>query len=187
MDAPTPLAADADPALALQQRLAPGEPLLWQGAPRQGLLWRSEDWLGVVFSAAWLAIGAWIADGDRLVLVPFGLVALYVLVVRFFVQARVRAGQAYGLTSARILIFSRRKKGGGIRSIPLDAIGEILLRDHGDGSGTLRFGDIRPGAGATSELRDTKPLAPAYFDSIPDATVVCERIRSLRGETGSAS
>jgi len=171
--------ADTDPALALTQRLEPGEPLLWQGAPRQGLLWRPEDWLGVVFAAGWLGLGWWITEGDPVTLVPFGVVAFYVLVVRFFVQARVRAGQAYGLTPTRLLIQTRRR-GGGLRSIPLAAVGEVLLRDHGDGSGTLRFGQIRPGAGATSELRDTKAAAPAYFDSIADARVVYERIEALR-------
>ena len=71
--------------------------------------------------------------------IPFVLVGLYMIVGRFFVDARIRAKTLYGLTDRRVVIIS------GLfsittRSLPLRTLHEISVQERRDGSGTVLFG-----------------------------------------------
>jgi len=66
-------------------------------------------------------------------------VGLYLLLGRFFVDARIRANTYYGLTDKRVLIVTGFS-GNRFISIPLERIGELNVSRRADGSGTIRFG-----------------------------------------------
>ncbi len=66
-------------------------------------------------------------------------VGLYLLVGRFFVDARIRGNTYYGLTDKRVLIVTGFV-GNRFISIPLERIGELNVSRRADGSGTIRFG-----------------------------------------------
>jgi len=70
--------------------------------------------------------------------IPFVLVGLYIVVGRFFVDARTRGRTFYGVTSERIIIisgvFSRQTK-----SLQLRTLSDISLTERADGSGTITF------------------------------------------------
>jgi len=66
-------------------------------------------------------------------------VGLYLLVGRFFVDARIRGNTYYGLTDKRVLIVTGFL-GNRFISIPLERIGELNVSRRADGSGTIRFG-----------------------------------------------
>ena len=93
--------------------LESGERLLWSGAPPQGLLLRSSDAFLIPFSLMWGGFALfWEATTVKakapvfftLWGIPFVLVGLYVMVGRFFVDARQRSRTFYGVTDRRILI-----------------------------------------------------------------------------------
>ena len=179
----------------VQEELAPGETLLWAGRPRQGVFLRPADALLIPFSLLWGGFAIFweatvITTGApfffKLWGIPFVLVGLYVILGRFFVEARQRADTHYAVTTERILFLtawpSRR-----ITSLSLRSLPDVSLDQYTGGAGTITFGPLGFG-----------PLGPALrwscgtvwpggrarsvpsFEMIADARRVYEIIRSAQ-------
>jgi len=169
-------AGDRDPDLSIREVLDPGERLLWSGRPQQGLLLRSSDWLYIPLSLLWCGFAvAWealqVLTGGSLFFVlwgiPFVLAGLYLVVGRFFADARRRKKTYYAVTERRILIVpgpARRR----VKSIDLKSVSESRLIARRDGRGTIELWDV-----------DEYPLPP--LELIPDAQKVHEIIRQAQG------
>jgi hypothetical protein len=109
---------DLAPQNAISQALDSGESLIWSGAPRHGLVLRPSDAYMIPFSLLWGGFAIfWEASVLRMPPgpntafmsiwgVPFMLMGLYLIVGRFFVDARIRAKMYYGLTNRRAIIIS---------------------------------------------------------------------------------
>jgi hypothetical protein len=71
--------------------------------------------------------------------IPFVLVGFYMIIGRFFMDAKKRANTVYGITQDRILIksgiFTRD-----IQSLNIKKLPEINLSQKSDNSGTITFG-----------------------------------------------
>jgi hypothetical protein len=177
---------DLTPQQAIAGVLDSGESLLWSGAPRQGLLLRPSDALMIPFSLMW---GGFAIFWETSVLasnapvffalwgIPFVLVGLYMIVGRFFIDARIRARTYYGLTNRRAIILSgllsRRTN-----SLPLRTLADISLEERSDGSGTIMLGRPQPfgwGGGMRWWPGMGQYTTPA-FEMIPDAKHVHDEL-----------
>ena len=163
-----------------------GESLIWSGTPRQGLLLRPGDVFMIPFSLLW---GGFAIFWELEVLqsnaprffalwgVPFVLLGLYLIVGRFFVDARIRAKTFYGLTDHRAIIisglFSRTKT-----SLPLRTLTDISLQERSDGSGTIRLGRPQPYSAWSSGVRwpGMSQYSTPTFEMIPDAKRVHDQL-----------
>jgi hypothetical protein len=163
-----------------------GESLLWRGSPKQGLVLRSSDALMIPFSLLWGGFAIFWEWGVlnsgaptffALWGIPFVLVGLYMIIGRFFVDAKIRAGTAYFLTERRVVIvsglFSRK-----IQSLPLRTLSELSVSERPDRTGTILFG--RPGAYGAFTSGMPWPGMERYstpsFELIPEAKRVHDRI-----------
>lgn len=169
----------------IQSELAPGEQALWIGRPREGLILRGADAFAIPFSLAWAGLAVyWLysaaASGAPLPFVlfgvPFVLIGIYVVVGRFFVDARQRSATSYAVTPQRILIvsglFSRT-----VKSLGIKALAELSLAERSDGSGTITFGAQHPMAGMMNSLSGWPGMdqhATPKFDSILEVRKVYE-------------
>jgi hypothetical protein len=159
----------------LSDSLEPGESLIWTGAPRQGLLLRPYDIYVIPFSLLWsgfMVYGVLRSGGPPFFVfwsIPFLLMAFYITVGRFYIDARIRASTAYGLTDRRVIIVS----GTAFRtttSLPLGALAEITLQEGNDGTGTIYFGRPQPlGTWYTGQWPGMSRYRMASFELIPDA------------------
>jgi Bacterial PH domain len=176
--------------LASQQEISrvldSDESLLWSGAPRQGLLLRAGDVFMIPFSLLWGGFAIfWEATVLRsnapvffvLFGIPFVLIGLYMIVGRFFVDARMRVRTFYGLTNRRAIIvsglFSRTTN-----SMPLRTLADLSLQERQDGSGTIMFGRPQPYSYSGSSVRwpgMSQYSAPA-FEMISDARRVYDQL-----------
>jgi hypothetical protein len=146
------LAFDSTPRRQITRVLDPGESLIWSGIPRQGLLLRPTDALMIPFSLLWggfafyweaSALSSGAPPFFLLWGIPFVLVGVYIIVGRFFVDARVRANTFYGLTDRRVIIlsglFARTTS-----SLPLRNLTDISLQERSDRSGSILLGRPHP-------------------------------------------
>jgi hypothetical protein len=97
--------------------------------------------------------------------VPFVLVGLYLIVGRFFADAKLRSKTHYGLTNQRIIIvsglFSRTTK-----SLQLRTLSDVSLDESNGSFGTITFGPAAPWwVGAAGWPSSRRQLSPS-FDSI---------------------
>ena len=186
---------------AIRQRLAPGEALLWHGQPRQGLMLRPADALLIPFSLLWAGFAFYwewsVLQTDApwwFVVwgIPFMLMGLYIVIGRFFIDARQRARTAYALTPERVLIVRSGARGRGeVQSFTLGTLADLKLTERADGSGSIVLGRGSgpwamwggwlmpgwPGAGAG--------LAP-QLEAIADAARVERLIRDAQRRALSA-
>ncbi|MEZ5341776.1 MAG: hypothetical protein R2706_10075 [Acidimicrobiales bacterium] len=137
----------------LNQQLQAGERMLWSGHPRRGLLLRPSDAYLIPFSLMWFGFTMFwepaVVTGDApLILmvwgIPFLIMGIYFTIGRFFVDARVRARTAYGLTNQRILIATGSPSAPSLHTLPLEMLGSISLKTRSNGTGTIVFGDSHP-------------------------------------------
>jgi len=174
----------------IQRELDTGERLLWSGMPKQGLQLRATDWFVVPFSLFW---GGFAILWETLVLVsgasplmalfgvPFVFVGLYLIVGRFFVDARLRARTYYGVTDRRVLIvsgwFSRT-----IWSAGLADLGGLEFTEKADGGGTVSFGPaiIHPFGFSDSAWPGRQRRGRRAFDLIAGVRDVHARIVRAR-------
>ena len=174
----------------ISRELESDERLLWSGVPKQGITLRPSDTVLIPFSLLWggfavfweagvlhsKAPGFFVVWG-----IPFVLVGLYLIVGRFFVDARQRAATAYGVTNTRVVIvsglFSRT-----VKSLALRTLTDMTLSERRDGSGTISFG-LPPVWGQwfanTSWPGTSAQQAPA-FDLIADAKTVYSQLRAAQ-------
>jgi hypothetical protein len=136
---------------AIARELSPKEKLLWAGQPRQGIVFRSFDIVFIPFSVVW---GGFAIFWEIMVIVtgapfffwlwgiPFVLVGLYIMIGRFWVDARRRAATAYAVTSDRVIIisgmWSRRTT-----SLDLATVNDVTLTERSNGGGIITFGPFK--------------------------------------------
>ncbi len=135
----------------MHRELGPVERLLWAGQPRRGIRLQAADAFLIPFTLLWGGFSIfWEYQAIRdagfvfaLFGLPFVLIGVYMIVGRFFADARRRAKTVYGLTDQRVLIlsdfFGRR-----VTSLPLAMIMELSLAEQADRSGTITFGRSQP-------------------------------------------
>jgi hypothetical protein len=173
------------------QALERGERLLWVGVPRQGLMLRAADWFLIAFSLLW---GGFAIFWESSVLgipnaplvmklwgIPFVLIGLYLIVGRFFVDAKMREKTIYALTGERILIFSgilRRES----KSLTLRNIPEVSVVKARDASGTISFGSAPFGAfaGGFAGWPGNGRMLPPQFEMIDDVAAVATLVREAQ-------
>jgi hypothetical protein len=138
----------------LIQELDTNENLLWAGIPKQGLMLQASDTFMIPFSLVWggfalfwetmaLSIPSDKAGPVSIVFplfgLPFVLIGLYIMVGRFFYDAKKRSKTFYGLTNKRIIIVSYLF-GKTLNSLNLKNIDEISIVEKANGSGTITLG-----------------------------------------------
>lgn len=135
-----------DPIEDLAFHLDQDEELLWSGKPKSGIVFRASDAFMIPFSVLWCSFAVfWFVSALQapfpfaLFGIPFVLIGLLMVFGRFIIDARDRDRTSYGLTNKRIIIesgvFSRKFK-----SVPLKTLSELELKQHSDGTGTIRLG-----------------------------------------------
>lgn len=111
--------------------------------------------------------------------IPFVLVGLYIIVGRFFVDAKKRANTIYGITPDRIIIksgiFSRD-----IKSLNIRTLSEITINQKANNSGTITLGpaDIRYSMMQGMEFPGAKQ--PPRLEFIEDVKNVYDKIIDLQ-------
>jgi len=174
----------------IRKELAPSERLLWTGRPRQGLVLRPADAFMIPFSIMWGGFAIFweasvIAGGAppffALWGIPFVLIGLYLILGRFWVDARQRSATTYGVTSERVVIisgiFSRT-----IKSLNIDTLTDVSLSERSDSGGVIAFGSLpllsawHTGAGWPG----TGQYAVPTFDLPSDARNVYQIIRDAQ-------
>jgi hypothetical protein len=168
-----------------------GETSLWIGVPRQGVVLRPSDALMIPFSILW---GGFAVFWEVSVLrtsapsffalwgIPFVLVGLYIIIGRFFVDARRRAHTSYALTSERVIIRTRNS----VKSLSVRTLSDVTLTERADGSGTITFG---PNPFPSSMYAGTSwpgIAQPPAFEMIPDARRVYSQVRAAQSSTSRA-
>ncbi len=176
------------PQLEMAALLDSRESLLWSGIPRQGLLFRNDDvfmipfsllWGGFAFFWEWSVLRSNAPIFFALWGVPFVLVGLYVIVGRFFVDARLRANTMYGLTNHRVVIlsglFSRSTT-----SLSLRTLTQVTLKERSDRTGTILLARPLPYSSWSSGMRWTwmgwGQYATPAFEMIPEAKHVHDQL-----------
>lgn len=176
----------------IQRELSAGEKLIWSGQPRTGVCFRKQDALLIPFSLIWggfavfWEISVFRSNAPiffRLWGIPFVLVGIYLIIGRFFVDAKQCEKTFYAVTNSRIIIFSGLFSRN-IRSLNLKALPELNLDESSDGSGTILFGPIysmmqNPGGGWPAS---GKYYTPA-FEMIKNVRQVYDLVRRLQSDT----
>ena len=181
---------DPSAELEISRHLDSGESLLWSGIPRQGLILRTSDAFMIPVSILWGGFAIyWEATAFTqgapffflLFGIPFVVIGLYMIVGRFFVDARLRANTAYGLTDSRIIIlsgvFSRS-----VSSMPLRTLTDLSLRERQDRSGTVLLGKPHPFASFYGGMQwpGMSQYETPSLELISDAKSVYDRILSAQ-------
>lgn len=179
----------------IRSELVAGEQVIWCGQPRQGLTLRGSDVFAIpfslffaCFSVFWMKSAAFSGAPLPFVLfgAPFVVVGLYLVMGRFFVEAKQRAGTFYALTPQRVIIrsgiFSRS-----VNSLPLKTLQELSLSERSDGTGTITFGTQHPMAsmlGGMPGWPGMEQYLGPRFDLVPHARSVYESIRNAQASGG---
>jgi hypothetical protein len=176
----------------LDSHLDPGERLVWNGQPKQGIRLQASDWIAIPFSLLWcsfalfweaLALGLYqpksgqTHPGSFMALfgLPFVLIGIYMVVGRFFGDALTRRKTWYGVTDKRVIILSSFL-GTRLSSIDLANLTNLNLIERKDNSGDVQFGFIADLGMYNSRRR---PLIPGFYQ-IPDARRVYNLIREVQ-------
>ena len=176
----------------LRRVLSVDEQVLWSGQPRQGLVVRSSDAIAIPFSLLWCGFAIfWETSVIRrptatAFFVFWGIlfvgVGIYLVVGRFFAEAKQRTRTFYAVTTKRIVIvsglFSRK-----VRSLSLRTLAEPSLVESKNGEGSILFGGSSAFGGifgGMSSFPGTSAQIGPRFDLIPQAKSVFEIIRNAQ-------
>jgi hypothetical protein len=186
-----------------QQTILPqishGERILWAGKPRQGIFLQPYDLFLIPFSLFWGGFAifwtytAWSHGAPWFFVLfgtPFVAIGLFLMVGRFFADARYRARTFYAVTNQRI-IFLIGGKNQKITSLALPNLGEMTFTQNQAGRGTILFGigavpspaakvvtGFAAGASAMPSNSKTIPM----FNQIERVKEVYEVIRKAQSE-----
>ena len=176
----------------ISRELSADEQVVWSGQPRQGVVVRGSDALVVPFSLLWCGFAIFWETSVILapnapaffVLwgVPFVGVGIYMVIGRFFVEAKQRTCTFYAVTNERILIvsglFSRK-----VMSLSLRTLADLSLTESKSGEGSITFGGSFPFDSIFGGM-SAWPGAAAHisprFDLILQAKSVFEIIRDAQ-------
>ncbi|HXF23906.1 MAG TPA: hypothetical protein VN602_05275 [Gemmatimonadaceae bacterium] len=173
---------------AAAQNIAPGEKLLWDGSPRQGIVLRSNDILMIPFSFLWCGFAIFwetsaITGGAPIFFmlwgIPFVLIGLYMVIGRFFVDAWLRRTTRYAVTNVRVIITS----GGmmpSLKSLNLRTLSDVTLTAKPNGRGTITFGSANFLTSMYSGVNWPGIKQPPSFELIDGASGVYEIIRKAQ-------
>lgn len=162
----------------LQPFLFPNERLIWVGQPQKGLRFQAKDWfitmfmiLWTGFSVFWTVTASAMGGSFGLFGLPFVGVGVYMLVGRFFYDARLRGKTVYGVTNQRILIregvFSSETKSYNIQDLPCLE----LIQTNGNCGSILFDKEMVEGSGKHRRI-----ISPPQFDMIEDVARVFQLI-----------
>jgi len=172
----------------LRPHLISGEKISWTGRPKTGIIFRTSDAFLIPFSLLWCGFAIFWESTVvmtnapfffKLWGIPFVLVGLYMIVGRFFVDAKKRAGTVYGITGERVIILSgifRRE----VKSFNIKALSDISYSQKADGSGTITLGSATYNYSKWqgSEYSGTKQ--PPKLELIDDVKSVYEKIIAMQ-------
>lgn len=176
---------------SIRAELSPGEQVVWSGQPRQGIVLRGSDAFAIPFSLLWAGFAVfWLISVIRanaplpfvMFGVPFVLVGVYIVLGRFFVEAKQRQKTFYALTSHRVIIVSGLFTTK-VKSLNLKTISELSLSERSDGTGTIAFGAQHPMAfmfGGMSSWPGAEQYLGPRFDLVSSARVVYEAVRKAQ-------
>lgn len=174
----------------LNERLLPGERMLWTGRPGQGLRLRPQDIVLVPFSLVWCGFAVfWTWMAMRGSAPPFfiawGLmfvaVGLYFVFGRLLADAWIRSGMVYGLTDKRALMM-RPAPFASFTAVFLADAADLRLNEAGGGRGTILFGPAAPAVGGRGGMSGWSPALDAtpQFIAIEDARSVFDLAQRAR-------
>ena len=172
----------------LRPNLSNGEKLIWAGKPKTGILLRSSDTFLIPFSLLWGGFSVFwetsVMTTDAPVFfklwgIPFVLVGIYMIIGRFFIDARKRANTIYGITTDRILIKSGVFSTD-INSLNIKTLSDITINQKSDNSGTITLGptDMRYSMMQGMEWPGNKQ--PPKLEFIDDVKSVYDKIIDLQ-------
>ena len=167
--------------------LGAGERLVWSGAPRQGIVWRTSDVALVPFSLMW---GGFAIFWETMALrgapfffalwgLPFVAIGLYLMIGRFFYDAWRRQHTYYGLTNQRAII-ATRTPARTLRSYAVASLTNVVLQESGNGTGSILLG---PSAVPSTWNRQTAMLSMNIdnsFEMISEPRKVFDLIRETQ-------
>jgi hypothetical protein len=167
--------------------LGDGERLLWSGAPRQGIVWRSSDIAMVPFSLLW---GGFAVFWEKMALrgapvffalfgLPFVAVGLQMTIGRFFYDAWRRRHTYYGLTNQRAII-ATRTPARTLRSYSVASLTNVVLQESANDAGSILLG---PSALPSPWPRQTALFSTNIdnsFEMITDARRVFDLLREAQ-------
>jgi hypothetical protein len=173
---------------ALRAYVLPGERLLWTGRPAPGIRFTRQDLFLIPFSLLWGGFAifwnvlVWRSGAPiffNLWGLPFLLVAVYITVGRFLLEAFLRSRTVYGVSNRRIL-FLRRPPMPRFRSIEIGYLPMFEYEEHSNGRGTIRFDEERTSPWFSGHSGAWHPSfgATSQFDRIEEPRRVYELIRS---------
>ncbi len=178
-----------------QTELNPGERILWSGQPRQGIVLKAADLFFIPFSLLWGGFALFftymtIVESAPLIVMLIGavvgVVGLYVIIGRFFVDILQRRNIYYALTDKRAIIISG-VFAQHIKTLVIQNLPEIGVSTRRNGTGTITFGSSHPFAWmyASSGFPNMGfyHAAPS-FENISDAKSVYQLVK--RVQTGTA-
>jgi len=143
---------NSDVSPEIQKLLEPRENILWSGQPKQGVMLRGSDAFLIPFSLLWGGFAFFweysvLTKGAPLFFalfgIPFVVVGVYLIVGRFYVEAKQREKTYYGITSDRVVIVSGLLQQN-IKSLALRTLSDVTLTESRDGTGSISFGNSFP-------------------------------------------
>jgi hypothetical protein len=185
----------------LDSYLDPGERLLWNGQPKQGVRLQAGDVFLIPFSLVWGGF-AFFWEAGVLGLIPLGgkgavpphppifmalfgipfcLIGIYMIIGRFFGDALGRRKTWYGITDKRVLVL-KSAFATSVNSIDYANLTNLNLVERKDNSGDILFGLPGPMAawangGSTRSRR--YPQTPGFY-LLPGARQVYNLIREAQ-------
>jgi hypothetical protein len=178
----------------IKSQISIDEELLWNGQPKQGIIFRKSDVFAIPFSLLWGGFAIFwessVITTDapwffKLFGIPFVLAGLYIIFGRFFFDAKQRSKSFYAVTNQRIIIingvFSRA-----VKSMNLRTLSDISLTESKNSEGTITFGPSSPFSsmfGGFSGWPGTAGQMSPQFDSIQNAKQVYEIIQKAQRTT----